>query len=126
MLFTIKRLLTIIIAFGFIPILCLAQENYEIKKVGLFSKKSHDYVLTGYVDEIHIENPLKGQKSKVIIYSKDGKGIVFFVKKTTTFYNRDLNSIRLEMIPVKSLVRIRYRSDSDGFYEALSITSLDK
>ncbi len=70
------------------------------------------------------ENPKQGEKSKIIIVTDDNKRIIFFVKKTTTIYDTDMKAKTLSAIFVRTRVTIRFRSDKDGFYEALSIIEL--
>jgi ABC-type oligopeptide transport system substrate-binding subunit len=95
------------------------------KSTASSSKKANEFILTGYIDEIQEADPSLGEKSKIIIAAKNGSGIVFFVKKTTTIYDKDMNAIKLGQIPLKASVRIRYRTDRDGFLEALSITRIE-
>ena len=117
-----KRAIILLIILGLTSTICLAEKAAVPKKDAAFSHKgTKEFVATGYVETVISEDPKQGEKSKIIIVTDDSKRIIFFVKKTTTIYDTDMKAKILSAIFVKTRVTIRFRSDKDGFYEALSI-----
>ncbi len=120
-----KKLIILLIILGLTSTICFAEKAAVPKKdAAFFNKGTKEFVATGYVETVISADPKQGQKSKIIIVTDDGKRIIFFVKKTTTIYDKDMKAKSLAAISVKTRVTIGYRSDKDGFYEALSITEL--
>jgi hypothetical protein len=115
-----KRSIILLIILGFTSAICFAG------KVAVPINAIKEFAATGYVETIISADTKLGQRSKIIIVTEDGKRIIFFVKKTTTIYNNDMKTKSLAKILIKTRVSVGYRSDKDGFYEALSITELDK
>lgn len=120
-----KRAIILLIILGLTSKICFAENAAVPKKTAAFSyKDTKEYVASGYVETVISEDPKQGEKSKIIIVTDDNKRIIFFVKKTTTIYDTDMKAKTLSSIFVKTRVTIRFRSDKDGFYEALSIIEL--
>lgn len=117
-----KGAIVLLIILGLTSTICFAEEATVPKKTAAFShKKTKEYVATGYVETIISEDPKQGERSKIIIVTDDNKRIIFFVKKTSTIYDSDMKAKAFSAVLVKTRVTIRFRSDKDGFYEALSI-----
>ncbi|HEY9160543.1 MAG TPA: hypothetical protein VIS94_05620 [Desulfomonilia bacterium] len=120
-----RRTIILLIILGLTSTICFADKAADPKKTAALSyKDTKEYVATGYVETVIPEDPKQGEKSKIIIVTDDNKRIIFFVKKTTTIYDIDMKAKTLSAIFVKTRVTIRFRSDKDGFYEALSIVEL--
>ena len=120
-----KRAIILLIILGLTSTICFAEKAAVPKKAAAFSYYgTQEYVATGYVETVISADPKQGERSKIIIVTDDGKRIIFFVKKTTTIYDNDMKAKSLANIFIKTRITIRYRSDKDGFYEALSITEL--
>jgi len=117
-----KRAIILLIIFGLTSTICFAEKATVFFETAAFSyKDTEEYVATGYVETVISEDPKQGEKSKIIIVTDDNKRIIFFVKKTTTIYDTDMKAKPLSSIFVNTRVTVRFRSDKDGFYEALSI-----
>jgi hypothetical protein len=122
-----KRAIILLIILGLTSTICFAEKAAVPKKDAAFSHKGvKEFVATGYVETVISADPKQGQRSEIIIVTDDGKRIIFSVKKTTTIYDNDMKAKSLAKILIKTRVTVRYRSDKDGFYEALSITELEK
>ncbi len=120
-----KKLIILLIILGLTLMNCFAEKAAVPKKDAAFSnKEAKEFVATGYVETVISADPEQGQKSKIIIVTDDGKRIIFFVRKTTTIYDSDMKDKSLSKILIKTRVKVGYRSDKDGFYEALSITEI--
>jgi outer membrane lipoprotein-sorting protein len=117
-----KRAIILLIILGLTSTICFAEKAAVPKKTAAFYyKDTKEYVATGYVETVISEDPKQGEKSKIIIVTDDNKRIIFFVKKTTTIYDADMRAKTLSSIFVKARITVRFRSDKEGFYEALSI-----
>ncbi len=120
-----KEAIVLLIIFGLTSTICFADKAAVTTKTSAFSYKgAKEFVATGYVETVISADPKQGERSKIIIVTDDSKRIIFFVKKTTTIYDIDMKAKTLSAIFVKTRVTIRFRSDKDGFYEALSIVEL--
>jgi hypothetical protein len=120
-----KRAIILLTILGLISTICFAEKASVPNKAAAFSHKGiKEFIATGYVETVISADPKQGQRSNIIIVTDDGKRIIFFVKKTTTIYDNDMKAKNLANIFIKTRVTVRYRSDKDGFYEALSITEL--
>jgi hypothetical protein len=121
-----KRAIIPLIILGLMSTICFAEKAAVPKKTSAFSNNAiKEYAATGYVETVISADPKQGEKSKIIIVTDDGKRTIFFVKKTTTIYDNDMKAKSLANILIKTRITVRYRSDKDGFYEALSITELE-
>jgi hypothetical protein len=122
-----KRVIILLIILGLTSMSCFAEKAAVPKKDVAFSHNGiKEFVAKGYVETVISAEPKQGQRSEIIIVTDDGKRIIFFVKKTTTIYDNDMKAKSLAKIFIKTRVTVRYRSDKDGFYEALSITEIEK
>ena len=122
-----KRAIILLIILGLTSAISYAEKLVVTNKAATFSHKgAKEFIVTGYVETIISADPKQGEKSKIIIVTYDGKRIIFFVKKTTTIYDDDMKAKSLSKILIKTMVTVRYRSDKDGFYEALSISEIEK
>jgi len=120
-----KRAIILLIILGLTSTICFAEKAAVPIKDAAFSHKGvKEFVATGYVETVISADPKQGQRSEIIIVTGDSKRIIFSVKKTTTIYDNDMKAKSLAKILIKTRVTVRYRSDKDGFYEALSITEL--
>lgn len=120
-----KRATILLIILGFMSTICFAEKAAVPNKAAAFSNNGNkEYLATGYVETVISADPKQGERSKIIIVTDNGKRIIFFVKKTTTIYDNDMRAKSLANIFIKTRITVRYRSDKDGFYEALSITEL--
>jgi hypothetical protein len=122
-----KRAIILLIILGLTSTNCFAEKVAVPKKDAAFSHKGvNEFAATGYVETVISADPKQGQRSEMIIVTDDGKRIIFTVKKTTTIYDDDMKAKSLAKIFIKTRVTVKYRSDKDGFYEALSITEIEK
>ena len=81
-------------------------------------------IMSGSVKTVTPGDPSMGTMAYVTVVNDKSAENNFFVKPTTTLWNKDYKAINLDKVKPKDRIKIRYTVSKEGMDEAVSINIL--